>query len=71
MCECVAAALKMCSFSGFRSSFLRPDRDVHAGMDLVQAIRGLLAWIGDANSVKTLVRRSPGLPDLRIGMCAL
>ena len=30
----MAAALKICSFSGLRSSLLRPDRDVHAGMDL-------------------------------------
>ena len=41
---------------------------LRAGMDgSVQTTRGLLACkqrVGDAISVKTLVRRSPGLPDL-------
>ena len=32
--ECVATALRICSFSGLRTSLLRPVRDVGAGMDL-------------------------------------
>ena len=38
--ECVATALKICSFSGLRSSLLHPDRDVRAGMELSRTIRG-------------------------------
>ena len=33
-------ALEICSFSGLRNSFLRPDRDVRAGMDLYRRYGG-------------------------------
>ena len=69
--ECVATTLKICSFSGVHSSLSRPDHDIRAWI-CTGSVRGFLACkqrVGDAISVKTLVRQSPGLWEFYIDIC--
>ena len=69
--ECVATALIICSFSGVRSSLSHPDRDVRAWICTGSVCRFLACKqrVGNAISVKTLVRQSPGLWKFYIDIC--